>query len=132
MDQQKTHTKINSQLQTLFEQYVAARAAGDVGALQKLLGDDYVHFHGAGRIDDKASLIADSKTGRVKHLKREVSDLLIRTYGSTAAVITGRGRNSIVINDVPKQVELLFTAVWIRPSADTAAWQIVSWAGIHV
>jgi hypothetical protein len=119
--------EIASKIRDLFSRFNNALIAVDLEILQRLIGDDYVHFHSSGRIDSKKSLIERVKSGPIKHVKKEMSDLRVRVYASTTAILTGRGRNAIVLNNEPKVVDNLFTTVWVRSSADADDWQMVSW-----
>jgi len=67
----------------------AAIGACDVGALQHLLADDYVHVHMSGKIDDRERHLRVVKDSPRKPIPGET---LVRVYGDLA-VITGHLHN---------------------------------------
>src|SRR5476649_858441 len=104
--------EITSKISNLFNQFNNALITVDTELLQRLLGDDYVHIHSNGRIDSKDSLIERIKSGPIKHIKKDISDVRIRVYAGIVAILTGQGRNSIILNNELKVVDILFTTVW--------------------
>lgn len=123
------HRSAEEQVSTCFSRYGHAHIEVDIPALEALLADDYQHFHASGRIDDKRTLIARLRSGAIKHVKKESSFVKIKIYGSTA-ILSGRGRHTVVIDGNTKVVENLFTTVWVKSTAD--AWEITSWTAAPV
>lgn len=102
-----------------------AISAGDIAALDRLLGDDLTHTHASGKSEDKASYLA-AVSGRPRKTSRG-DDLRVRVYGSVA-VMTGTQ-----LNDFPpvepggdsRQVELQVLQVWVNHRGD---WKQVAFA----
>jgi ketosteroid isomerase-like protein len=98
-----------------------AISSGDIGALSKLLADDYVHVHGSAKIDNKAGFIENVK----QHPRRtDRGDLTVRFYGEIA-VVTGKQFNYVVSEDGKStaKTENVVTQVLHRAGGQ---WQFVS------
>ena len=118
-----------TEVQACFARYSAAHIEVDVASLDELLADDYQHFHASGRIDGKQSLIERLKSGEIRHLAKEYSFVTIKTYGRVA-VLSGRGRNTVLIGGHEKVIENLFTTVWTKVAQER--WAITSWTAAPV
>src|SRR5689334_6772953 len=69
----------------------AAISAGDLGALEQVLGPDYLHVFGTGPTTDRAGYVRKIKDGPRVPVRGE---LKVRLYGD-AAVVTGDLINNI-------------------------------------
>ncbi len=62
--------------------------AMDLGALEEILGDDYVHVHGNGILDlDRAEYFTTLATRMAGKYETVRSDLQVRDYGHVALVV---------------------------------------------
>lgn len=63
----------------------------DVSALDSLLADDVTIFWGDGTADDKASMLALLRSGRLRYSQLDYENTRVRLFGRTA-VVTGQAR----------------------------------------
>jgi hypothetical protein len=117
------------QVEASFARYGKAHIETDVPALEELLAADYQHFHASGRIDGKQSLIARLLCGEIKHIAKENAFVQVKIYGGVA-ILSGRGRNTVMVDNQTKVIENLFTSVWIRTAPEK--WAITSWTAAPV
>jgi hypothetical protein len=118
-----------AQVEACFARYGKAHVETDVPALEELLADDYQHFHASGRIDGKQSLIARLVSGEIKHIAKENTFVKVKVYGRVA-ILSGRGRNTVMVDNQTRVIENLFTTVWIRIAPET--WAITNWTAAPV
>ena len=81
-------------LQQVFAADEARRLAmlhSDVSALDSLLADDVTIFWGDGTADDKASMLALLRSGRLRYSQLDYENTRVRLFGRTA-VVTGQAR----------------------------------------
>jgi hypothetical protein len=100
-----------------------AQMAGDVGAMQKLFGDDLVYIHSSTVQDTKASFIESIRSGTVKYRKMTRGEIKVRTYGCIA-IVSGRSDFEVTVKGEDRSMKLLFHAVWAKRAAGV---QFVSW-----
>ena len=62
---------------------------GDAAALERMTTDDYTFITLRGELRTKAEIVQGFRSGSFHYDSREISDLNVRVYGSTA-VVTGR------------------------------------------
>ncbi len=67
----------------------SALALGDAATLDRMTADDYTFITLRGELRTKPEIVQGFKTGSFHYESREISDLTVRVYGSTA-VVTGR------------------------------------------
>lgn len=101
----------------LEQTWLRAAQSRDIGALQRILSDDYVDINYAGILRDKAdALKAPNVTSR--KTTQTLSEERVRIYGTTA-VVTGLG----TLAAGKHRYQWRFTDVFI---ADHGAWRAVS------
>ncbi len=100
-----------------------AMAASDVAKLEPLLGDDLIYTHSSSRLDDKASLIGNMKSGATVYSKVEASDVQAQDLGD-AVVLTGVARIEVHSGGKDLAFGVRFTDVWAKRAA---GWQMVAW-----
>jgi hypothetical protein len=122
-------TLARGQVEACFARYGKAHIETDVAALEELLAEDYQHFHASGRIDGKESLIARLVSGEIKHIAKENSFVKVKIHGRVA-ILSGRGRNTVMVDNQTKVIENLFTSVWIRTAPEK--WAITNWTAAPV
>ncbi len=99
-----------------------AHLRGDADALERLWADDLEVAVPQMPVWRKAELVAFVRTGRMKFLRYETSDLHFRTYGSTA-VVTGRLQRKRVLGDREVDDDWRFTKVYVRGGD---GWRVVA------
>jgi hypothetical protein len=101
----------------------AAQMKGDVGAMQRLIGDDLVYIHSSTVQDTKASFIESIRSGNVKYRKMNRGEVKVRTYGCIA-IVSGGASFEVTVKAEDRTLNLLFHAVYAKRAAGI---QFVSW-----
>jgi ketosteroid isomerase-like protein len=96
---------------------------GDAAALDKLLSPDLIYTHGDGRVVDKATFIAELKTGDFKYVSIEAEEPRIKVFGDTA-IVTSRAGMRVINKGAPAQIRIVYTNVHLRRNG---SWQMVAW-----
>jgi hypothetical protein len=104
------------------DRYVA-QMKGDVGAMQRLIGDDLVYIHSSTVQDTKASFIESIRSGNVKYRKMKRGEVKVRTYGCIA-IVSGGASFEVTVKSEDRTLNLLFHAVYAKRAAGI---QFVSW-----
>src|SRR3981189_496653 len=68
------------------EAFRAAQVAADAKAFDALCAAEMSYSHSSGRVEDKATFIANSTNGKSKYLSLEYQDTTIRVVGPAAIV----------------------------------------------
>jgi hypothetical protein len=94
----------------------------DAAALDRILADDVTAVAGIGVEDNKASILADVRSGDLKYKKLTYDHRKIRIYGDTAVVTS---HAEVVANYKEKDLsgELLVTRVYVKQNG---TWKLVS------
>jgi ketosteroid isomerase-like protein len=95
------------------EQLNQAALKGDVATYDKLLADDYTSISVLGTTSNKAQILENIKSGRLKFEAIDVSDMKVRVYGDTALV------NSVVnvkghLGDADVSGQWRSVRVWVK------------------
>ena len=98
-----------------------AHESGDADALAALWADDLEVAVPRMPVMKKADVVGFAKSGRMKFLRYETSDIAIRLYGD-AAVVTGRLQRSRVLNGNQVNDDWRFTKVYVRQNG---SWRVV-------
>jgi len=101
--------------------YDQAQIKGDRAELQRLLADDYVLWNSAGKVEDKAKLIADYTAPGFKIEPFVVREPIEKVWGNTAVmggIATLRG----VDGGKPFEVTLRFSDMWAKRNGK---WQVI-------
>jgi ketosteroid isomerase-like protein len=103
------------------EQLNQAALKGDVATYDKLLADDYTSISVLGTTSNKAQILENIKSGRLKFEAIDVSDMKVRVYGDTALV------NSVVnvkghLGDADVSGQWRSVRVWVKRNGQ---WQSV-------
>jgi hypothetical protein len=101
--------------------YDQAQIKGDRAELQRLVADDYVLLNSAGRIENKAKLIADY-TAPGFRLDPFVVREPIEKVWSDGAVMGGIATISGVEGGKPFKITLRFSDIWARRNG---TWQVI-------
>ena len=70
-------------------EWVKVTLAGDADKFASFIGEEYVALTENGRTFDKASWVSDIRSAKTKYESVELSNLVVRVYGNTAAVVRG-------------------------------------------
>jgi hypothetical protein len=101
--------------------YDQAQIKGDRAELQRLVADDYVLWNSAGRVEDKAKLIADYTAPGFKIEPFVVREPIEKVWGNSAVmggIATLRG----VDGGKPFEVTLRFSDMWAKRNG---TWQVI-------
>lgn len=71
---------------SLDTKYQAAVKANDWAGMDSILADDFVLVTGAGRMETKADLLDEARSGRILYEHQEDSHQTVRVWGKTAVV----------------------------------------------
>lgn len=75
-----------SAVAALDEQYQAAVAKNDAGAMARILADDFTLVTGKGKVFSKTDLLAEARGGQIVYLQQDDSEKTVRMWGNTAVV----------------------------------------------
>ena len=95
---------------------------GDAAALERMTADDYTFITLRGELRTKAEIVQGFKSGSFHYDSREISELNVRVYGSTA-VVTGRSNQKGQENGKDYSGDYRFTRVY---SKQGGRWQTVA------
>ena len=100
-----------------------AMAAKDYATLEAVLGDDLVYTHSSARLDTKASIIGNMKSGSTVYTSVEPSEVKAQDLGDVV-VLTGVAQIKVVSGGKPNAFGVRFTDVYAKR---TGKWQMVAW-----
>lgn len=100
----------------------------DQAALDALLADDLTYTHSTGQAETKAQFLETLKTGKLRYLSAQTSDVAVRLYGETA-VVTGRADVKAVSGGQELVLPLRFTEVWVKSGG---AWKLAAWQSTRI
>jgi ketosteroid isomerase-like protein len=99
-----------------------AHERGNSNALEALWADDLEVVVPQMPVMTKADVLRFARSGRMKFLHYETSDLRVRVYGN-AAVVTGRLQRTRSLNGNEISDDWRFTKIYVRQSGK---WRVVS------
>lgn len=100
-----------------------AMTTNDLPALEASLGDDLIYTHSSASVDTKASYVGSIRSGALKYVSVEPSEMKVRVYGTTA-VITAMAKVTSISNGQTMNNQLRYTDVWVLRDG---RWQMVGW-----
>jgi ketosteroid isomerase-like protein len=110
-------------------EFFAALIAGDAGALDAVLADDFILIDVmSGGENTKAAMLAAVEAGQITFGAIEAADPRVRLYGTTA-IITGRTRMTGALAGMPFTVASRYTHVLVQ---DGGRWRLVSAQGTPI
>ena len=123
-------TDVDQEVLKINEECNAAELKGDVAAMDKCETEDFTHIHANGMVEHKAEYLKGVGSGAHKFLALDLSDVHVRSYGTTAIVeehMHLRADNSGKIADVHN----LVMTVWTKQQGKwrEAAWMAVGLPG---
>lgn len=110
------------QLQRLEQVWNQAHVNGDADALDKLWADDLEVDVPRMAVMSKAQALSFARSGRMKFLHYETSDIRVRVYGDTA-VVSGRLQRTRSMNGKEISDDWRFTKVYVKQAEQ---WRVVS------
>jgi uncharacterized protein (TIGR02246 family) len=106
---------------------VAALAAQDVPALEKIMADDETYVHASGKVDTKASFLAAIRSGQLHYISWTPKSMQVRVAGKDAAVVNGEYAVRVTdtrVQPQPFDITIFFLAVYARRDG---RWQQIAW-----
>ena len=116
----------NQEVVKINEACNAAELRGDVKAMDACETDDFTHIHANGMVEHKTEYLKGVGSGAHKFLTLDLSDVHVRSYGSTAIVeehMHLRADNGGRIADVNN----LVMTVWTRQQGK---WREAAWMAV--
>jgi ketosteroid isomerase-like protein len=113
---------VEEELKKLESDRAAAVVKGDLATLEKGTSDDYTLINVNGQMSDKSQMVNSIKSGDIKLVTDDLSDLKVRLYGNTA-VVTGKANVKGTIGGKDTNGQIMFTRVWVKKSG---TWQSVA------
>ena len=107
--------------QAIEDRRVACLLAGDFDAVAGMLGEGLIYGHSTGLVDDKASLLASYRSGKVQY--RAIESRILKVSRVTDDVLVASGTIAIlaVVDGAEGQFGGRYMAVWRR---DGDAWRL--------
>lgn len=87
---QRTDSQLEQEVLSAHRERLSALVSGDVATLDRLLSDDLTYTSVAGRVQSKAEIVADAKSGALKVSTADADDVKVRVYAGATAVVTYR------------------------------------------
>jgi len=118
--------EVNQEVVKINEACNAAELRGDVKAMDACETDDFTHIHANGMVEHKAEYLKGVGSGAHKFLALDISEVQVRSYGSTAIVeehMHLRADNSGRIADVHN----LVMTVWTKQQGK---WREAAWMAV--
>ncbi len=103
-----------------------ALEAGDLGALDKILGEDLTYVHASGKVDTKASLLEAVRSGEIHYISWHANRLNVRVIGDSA-VLDGEYAVRVIDRRVkpdPFDINIFILSVYARRNDH---WQQIAW-----
>ena len=106
------------------EAFRAAQVAADAEALDALCASELSYSHSDGRVEDKATFLANATSGKSKFLSLEYQDTKIRVVGPAAIVrFHWVGEQAAVADGKKSATNLHILMNWQKRGAD---WKLLS------
>ena len=116
-------TGSNQELADIQQRLAKAWMTADRAAIERIIAPDWTLTGADGRLSTRADVLRDAFETKVHRIAViEIDDVRVRLFGD-AAVVTGRTRGRGRYQDVPYDVSLRFTDVFVRRDG---RWQAVA------
>jgi ketosteroid isomerase-like protein len=119
---QSPHDTDVHELESLEKVWNEAHEHGDADALEALWADDMEVAVPRMPVLTKADAEKFARSGRMKFLRYQTSDIRVRVY-ENAAVVTGRLQRTRVLNGQETSDDWRFTKVYVR---EVGKWRVVA------
>jgi ketosteroid isomerase-like protein len=80
---------VTSNIKELESRWEASLLSHDTSSIEKIVADDFVGTSSSGKTGDKATLLAEAKRDTNTYTSAVSSDMTVRMYGPSVAVVTG-------------------------------------------
>lgn len=117
------------QVEALEEQWRQAQLVGDVGAMDKLLSDDYIGISITGQVNTKMQQLDRMRMHKVALTRLVLGDRQVKLIGSIA-IVTSRAEVEGTNDGAPIQGTFRYTRVYQR--LPSGAWKITSFEATRV
>ena len=104
---------VQDEIKKLEQERNQAIVRNDATALDRMTSADYTVINLRGELLNKTQIVNGFKSGAIRYDSRELSDLNVRVYGSTA-VVTGRVTQKAMENGKDTSGEHRFTRVLVK------------------
>lgn len=118
-----TNSPIEQEVLAAHRERLRALVSGDAATLDRLLSDDLTYTSVAGRVQSKAEIVADARSGALKVAAADADDVKVRVYAGTTAVVTYRSAASFVDRGQTIAGALRATSVYVKQDG---RWQMVA------
>ena len=102
-------------------EWAKSAVAGDAAAFARFMDDDYVALYPDGRAVDKASWVADLRTGRDKFQSVDLHNMKVHLHGETA-VVTAEYTQKATDDGKDSSGSGVYMDTWVRRNG---RWQVV-------
>jgi hypothetical protein len=102
---------------------MAASVAQDYDTLNQLIADELIYTHSSARMDTKATLMGNMRSGSTAYTAMTPSDVVAQDLGD-AVVLTGVCAISVMSGGKPNSFRVRFIDVYAKRAA---GWQMVTW-----
>lgn len=109
---------------SLEEELRRAQLDADVGALDRLIGDELLFTGPDGRLGTKAEDLAAHASGAVRFRAHEPEELRVRAVGDAVRVAALRARLTVEVAGSPVSGTYRYTRVWAREGS--GSWRVVA------
>ena len=106
----------------------AAMVKADIGALDKLLAPELSYTHSNAQLQDKGGFLGDIRSGAIKYLSIDATDIFVKVFGN-AAYVTGGATVHVMQNGNDLTIKIRYTNMQINR---TGSWQMVAWEATRV
>ncbi len=107
----------------------AALLAADRVALDATLAGELRYVHGNGLTQDRASYLDAAVGGAMTYTAITPLERQVRMLSPQAALLTGANRVAVLLDGRPLQLDVLYTAVYVRQDG---AWKLTAWQSTPV
>ena len=106
------------------EAFRAAQFASNAKGLEALCAPELSYSHSDGRVEDKATFVANATDGKSKFISLAYDDLSVRVVGPAAIVrFHWRGESESVPDGKKSSTNLHILMTWVKQGAD---WKLLS------
>jgi ketosteroid isomerase-like protein len=113
------------------DEFFRALVQGDVGTLERVLGDDFVIIDVmSGNEADRPMFLQALESGQLTFESIEPTERRVRHYGGTVGIVIGRTRMKGTFARQPFAASSRYTHVFVQDGTNT--WQLVSAQGTQI
>ena len=121
-DKSNKNSAAEQEVKQTHKERLQALINADISKLDKIVGDDLIYISPVGKVQTKAEIVSDLKSGALKVSSIEQGDPNVRIYGNTA-VVTYLTTSKFVDNGREYNNQIRSTSVYVKRDGH---WQLVS------